>query len=282
MISQSPQTNLLNRFTTSSSRFAVADVVSRGPHATLAEGHLGQIQLGEIAARLECESECRLRITCPLEGISATEQFTLQEKLPGNLRFARRGSNSFLLADFEIDDEDSFEKAMAELQAGVLTATGHNSPAASSNASNTAEELRNAMATCGLPQEQLVEIEGTGQWDLNVQFNFQSIPVRVVVTDGSLRLRRVIMKAHPTDRVMEAVLHRALQLNFELRGSRITVTDEAVYAEARLPVGNIVGPAILEAARAVAAACVHAQPSLELFPSEPQLVECFLEMFSIS
>lgn len=233
----------------------------------LQTGHSGRWPQGAWTADVQLQSLENVRFIAnvkPLE--DAFRALTTHAGVCGNLRYARVRRHYQLIADTRVDGVTHLPQTLSELRAGFSRMAGCKAQrrkcagkpeTPSEDLLREDDALRDSVAAVlrsGGMSDDTVELE-TG-WENRVRFEGSVIPVDLAICRGQVRLATPMCVPLPDagSSAARAVLDMALCCNGRLRGARLAIRDDGLWAETLLHAGIISVDWLQRAARSVAAA----------------------------
>jgi hypothetical protein len=259
---------------------AVRDGLARGG-IQLHDPHRGTLKSRHFTANAVLEADDLIQIRSASEAVhQPAEALRRGAGLPGNVRFALRGTQWRLAAETRVDGAVHLADSLDEIKRGFLSLLGKS--AKHGNDQPPADippdaGMKSAIEEAGWTREQAVETEDG--WELHPRISGTPFPVRAVLAADSVTLRRTVIGDLVQRESAPAAAHQALLQNERLRFCRLALIEESLVVETTLRAGLIGGGWLAYAAQAVASAARGVEPELKLLTEEPAVAQAYAEMF---
>lgn len=268
-----------NSLTQAARHDAIHAALSDTPGVKLNGSHRGTYQVGKRRATLIRHTVADLRLTCPAEmPVSPLAALEMNYQFPGNLRYARVGDQLSLLANILTQPHDQLAENLAEIGQAIATNKVEGAGAVPQDDHPfTTRQLADLLAPLGWEAQAIVEL--TVGWELRPSVGNRPLAVKLTIESGTLRLGQIVVARPSHAAAAPALYDQALRLNRQLRHARVALAAGQLVVQARLRRGQLCGPALDGAARAVAHAARHARGVLEILNSHPDVAARYAAMF---
>lgn len=222
------------------------------PGLTPASDNQWHWALKDRSAKVMAEPDGTLHVELGLsKWPSVTAATELTGRLPGNLRFARRGRETLLLAETSIDGQTHLPQTFAVLATGLLAAA-EGTPMPTPACGIVDQHVADAIRAVDWHDEQVVDL--ADGWELRPCIRGSAVPVKATIDRNELRLHRMVVNQVENTPVRHAIDEQTLRFNARLKHARLAFRDNGWCAETRLHGEQLTAAWVEHAARAVAVA----------------------------